>query len=75
MSCSADYYFGFWSGSASANYYFVWNVHIGPPPSHHLVLCYTRYYYALCGWHTLPYVSSELITHKKCAKIFFCKQW
>jgi hypothetical protein len=24
MSCSADYYFVFWSGSAE--YYFVWNV-------------------------------------------------
>ena len=63
MSCSADYYFGFWS--SSADYYFVWNVHIGSPPPHHLVLCYTRYCYALCGWHTLPYVSSVDIGHYK----------
>ena len=27
--------------------------------------------YAICGWHTLPYLSSEQITHKKCAKLFF----
>ena len=29
--------------------------------------------YAICGWHTLPYLSSEQITHKKCAKLFLCK--
>ncbi len=28
MSCSADYYFVFWSGSA--DYYFVWNVRYTP---------------------------------------------
>jgi len=39
MSCSADYYFGFWS--SSADYYFVWNVHIGSPP-HTTWYCVTR---------------------------------
>ena len=73
MSCSADYYFIiFMFGLVAPTIILCGMYTLAPPPPHHLVLCYTRYCYALCGWHTLPYVSSELINHKKCAKIFFC---
>ncbi len=56
MSCSADYYLVFWSGSA--DYYVVWNV----PQTKTM---YTRSCYALRSWHTLPYVSSVDIGHYK----------
>jgi hypothetical protein len=83
MSYSADYYFVFWSGSA--DYYFVWNVWRGwgePTQTKEqtllstlYTLCYTRYYYAICGWHTLPCVSSEQIIHKNARKYSFSKHW
>jgi hypothetical protein len=34
-------------------------------------LWYTRYYYAA----GTPCVSSEQLTHKKCAKMYFCEHW
>jgi hypothetical protein len=88
MSCSADYYIVFWSGSA--DYYVVC---IGSTPFPPTPLGYTRGERHACGgggggsqrrrrnrhYSTLytgtPYVSSEQLTHKKCAKMYFCKHW
>ena len=86
MSCSADYYIVFWSGSA--DYYVVC---IGSTPPHTTWIHEggatrlrwrgggsqrrrrNRHYSTL--YTGTPYVSSEQLTHKKCAKMYFCKHW
>ncbi len=89
MSCSADYYIVFWSGSATI----MLSALAPPPPPPHTPLGYTRGERHACGgggggsqrrrrnrhYSTLytgtPQVSSEQLTHKKCAKMYFCKHW
>jgi hypothetical protein len=70
MSCSADYYFVFWSGSA--DYYFEESTYtvlrvpqclspsleVGPP-------------HPLSRKRVCPPPPN----HKKCAKMYFCKHW
>ena len=73
MSCSADYYIVFWSGSA--DYYVVrhtclrWRGWGEPTQTKEQTLLYSALYTGT------PYVSSEQLTHKKCAKMYFCKHW
>jgi hypothetical protein len=80
MSCSADYYFVFWSGSA--DYYFesLLRDNIiggqGTPQSTYTVLRVPQ-----CLSPSLelgpphPSPANECVPPPECAKIFFCKHW